>query len=33
MARHLSIIALRETDLEIIKTNILTKIQDDYKNN
>ena len=29
---HLSIVALRETHLEIIKTNILTKIHDDYIN-
>ena len=30
---HLTVIALRETDPEIIKINILTKIQDDYTNN
>ena len=29
---HLSIIALREPDLELIKANILTKIHDDYIN-
>ena len=27
---HLSTIALREPDLEMIKANILTKIHDDY---
>ena len=27
---HLSIIALREPDLELIKANILTKIRNDY---
>ena len=30
---YLSIIALKEPDLEIIKTNILTKIHDNYINN
>ena len=29
-AAHLSIIALREPDLEMIKANILTKIHNDY---
>ena len=29
---HLSIIALREPDLELIKANILTKIHNDYIN-
>ena len=29
---HLSIIALREPDLELIKANILIKIQNDYIN-
>ena len=29
---HLSIIALRESDLELIKANILTKVHDDYIN-
>ena len=27
---HLSIIAIREPDLELIKKNILTQIHDDY---